>query len=127
MSFSIRTAGIRARNCADCGEGCKIDVNDPCAACYRGVWDAKAKCQAAILPEPVTSPGRRPPLGLGDWVDVRAKPLARWIDARTRRLPRRYRTRLAGCSACSRRRGRLNRLVPDIRSWRGWLKLLRRA
>lgn len=67
-------------------------------------------------------------LGLGDVVDRVAKPIARWVDGQTRRLPRRYRTRLAGCSACSRRRRWLNLLVPDVRRpelwWSAWRRTL---
>lgn len=80
-------------------------------------------------------------VGLGDWVDRRAKPVTRWLDARV--LPVGGRSAdpalawlvglavragwvtlpLAGCSACSRRRQWLNRLLPDLRSPRAWLGL----
>lgn len=66
-----------------------------------------------------------PELGLGDWVERWAKPLARWIDRMSRRLPPRWWTRLAGCSACSRRRRWLNLALPNVRSWRAWLAAAR--
>jgi hypothetical protein len=77
-------------------------------------------------------------MGLGDAVERWAKPVARWIDARHPvdpvlglavwsavraglvTLP------LAGCSACSRRRRWLNRLVPDVGSWRAWAGAVQR-
>lgn len=78
------------------------------------------------------------PFGLGDAVEVVAKPIAIWIDRHHRTvavlglvvrlavcagwvtLP------LAGCSACSRRRRALNVWLPDLRSWAAWGALCRR-
>ena len=53
-------------------------------------------------------------LALGDLVYRVADPIARLIDRCTARLPARLRTHIAGCSACSRRRRRLNALAPDL-------------
>lgn len=65
-------------------------------------------------------PARRVPVGLGDAIERVAKPIARWIDRRTARLGPRWRTKIAGCSACSRRRELLNWIVRDVRSWAAW-------
>lgn len=48
------------------------------------------------------------PLGLGDAVERVVQPLARLSD-------RVLKTKLAGCSACSRRRAWLNQVMPDVR------------
>lgn len=68
--------------------------------------------------------------GLGDMVERVAKPIARWLDARHATDPalglpvhwavqaRLVTLPLAGCSACSRRRRRLNAILPDLRFWR---------
>lgn len=48
------------------------------------------------------------PLGLGDAVELVAKPIARVLD-------RVLGTRISGCGACAKRRRRLNALVPDVR------------
>lgn len=99
-----------------------------------------------------------PPKGLGDAVEMLAKPvgcfLDRWLGKaptwlikpqpfrssirfvpRARRgsallekfwpLPAFLRTRLCGCSACSRRRRFLNFLVPEVCSAAVWLRLFR--
>lgn len=70
--------------------------------------------------------------GLGDWVEVWAKPIARWLDARrVRPGPIRWLVAgavacrlvtvpLAGCSACSSRRRWLNQLLPHLASWHSW-------
>ncbi len=111
---------------------------------------------------PAKRPGRHAgvqldlrPLGLGDWVETWAKPIARWIDARI--LPRPAVVRsgqvsparppawprlawlvglavragwvglpLAGCSQCSARRRLLNSWVPDVRERRAWRRLFGR-
>lgn len=88
----------------------------------------------------------RPPLGLGDWVEGWAKPIARKIDQATRSLHRWARrsakhtglkstlglyylrygpapTHIDGCSACSRRRRMFNYWLPDLASIRAWLGL----
>lgn len=61
-----------------------------------------------------------PALGLGDIVERYAHPIAVRIDRVTAKLPPKLRTRLAWCSACSRRRVRFNGWVADIRSWAAW-------
>jgi len=86
------------------------------------------------------------PRGLGDLVERLAKPIARWLDSLAHRPPGRrtppdpalaalltplLRTRLltlplAGCSACSRRRRALNRILPDVHSWAEWWGVPRR-
>jgi hypothetical protein len=66
-------------------------------------------------------------VGLGDAVERIAKPIARKIDEVTADLlGTRGATRLAGCSACSRRRKWLNAVLRDARAWRGWATALRR-
>lgn len=63
---------------------------------------------------PHSSSFNPPRLGLGDLVYRFADPIARLIDRCTARLPACLRTHVAGCSACSRRRRRLNTLAPDM-------------
>lgn len=58
------------------------------------------------------------PLQLGDWVETWAKPIGCGLDRLTKSWPF-LRTRLCGCSACSRRRQCLNAAVPDCLRWRG--------
>lgn len=70
--------------------------------------------RAAPTFTPHSSPFALPRLGLGDLVYRVADPIARLIDRCTARLPARLRTHVAGCSACSRRRRRLNALAPDL-------------
>jgi len=74
--------------------------------------------QPAISAEPVPAPAVV--LGLGDWVERWAHPIAVGIDRITARLPKRFQTGLAWCTACSRRRARLNSWVPDVRSAMDW-------
>jgi len=65
--------------------------------------------------------------GLGDLVERVAHPIGCWLDRRTARLGGKMawaKTRLCGCSACSRRRRLLNDLVPDARHWKGGWKVL---
>lgn len=76
--------------------------------------------------------------GLGDIAARLAEPIARWIDARHAADPaldlavqaavrRGWVTLpLAGCSACSARRRRLNALLPDVRSRAAWRALAKR-
>lgn len=78
------------------------------------------------------------PVGLGDWVETWAKPIAKWIDRLRAKRPV-VKTvlawagivaadkKLAGCSACSNRRRLFNAWVPNIRSGRAWLGLFRAA
>jgi hypothetical protein len=66
-----------------------------------------------------------PPLGLGEVVERIAKPIALEIDRVAADFGRV--TRVAGCSACSKRRHFLNRVVPNVRSWRDWLAAWRRV
>jgi hypothetical protein len=67
------------------------------------------------------------PLGLGDVVEKIAKPIAREIDGFTADLMPRHATHLNGCSACSKRRHFLNRIVGDVWSLRQWLTAWRRV
>lgn len=78
------------------------------------------------------------PQGLGDWVETWAKPIAKWIDRRRAKSPAvkillawvgivAADKKLAGCSACSKRRRLFNAWVPNIRSWPAWLGLFRAA
>ena len=68
-------------------------------------------------------------IGLGDLVEIWAKPIGCFLDRQTANWP--LKTRLCGCSACSRRRHFLNMLVPDYRSfakgWKGIFKRLKSA
>lgn len=64
-------------------------------------------------------PVLRAPLPLGEWVETWAKPIAVWLD-------RVAKTKLAGCSACSRRRRLLNWVVPDMHSARSWFTAVTR-
>jgi hypothetical protein len=82
--------------------------------------DAQGNILTDYHPGAVSSPSRvlafspvsRSSVGLGDLVARLADPIARLAD-------RHLRTKLAGCSACSRRRAWLNRLLPDLRRpWR---------
>lgn len=59
-------------------------------------------------------------VGLGDLVERYAHPMAVVIDRMTLNLPPRWRTGLAWCTACSRRRSTLNEWVPDVRSGLEW-------
>ena len=70
--------------------------------------------RAAPTFTPHSSPFTLPRLALGDLVYRVADPIARLMDCCTARLPARLRTHVAGCSACSRRRRRLNALAPDL-------------
>lgn len=90
-----------------------------------GVPDQAAK-RAIRRMRPTRPPARRPVLGLGDLVERVAKPLAKRVDRATARLRPRWRTKLAGCSACSRRRAFLNWVVRDVRRWREWAAAWRR-
>lgn len=47
-------------------------------------------------------------VGVGDVIERLAKPVARWVDRATARLPVRWRTQLAGCRACRKRKAWLN-------------------
>jgi hypothetical protein len=65
--------------------------------------------------DPGPASARPATVGLGDLVETFAKPVAHLIDAATSHLlPPDWQTRLAGCSACARRRNKLNLLCPDI-------------
>jgi hypothetical protein len=88
----------------------------------RRKWEAGESIRLARLPLP-----------LGDIVERFAKPIARVIDNATADLSpllgfgQKYATKLAaGCSACSKRRHYLNRVVRNVRSWREWLTSWRR-
>lgn len=74
--------------------------------------------------QPVRQQRSRPVLGLGDWVESWAKPIAVEIDRVMADFGRR--TKLAGCSACSKRRRYLNLVVPDLRSLSAWRTAHRR-
>ena len=75
--------------------------------------------RAPAAPRAPTKPKRI--RGLGDLVEMVAKPIARQLDNLGR--PGRF----SGCSACSKRRAFLNRLVPDFRVGRAWLSAPGRA
>jgi hypothetical protein len=57
--------------------------------------------------------------GLGDWVETWAHPIGCWLDRRTAAWPKRRRTRLCGCRACSGRQQRWNGWVPEVKRWKG--------
>lgn len=88
-------------------------------------------------PPPEHKAWRMPePQGLGDWVETWAKPIARWIDRQRAKHPLLRAAlaksglvplngKLAGCSACSRRRILFNRWVPNARDWRSWIGIFR--
>lgn len=63
---------------------------------------------------------RRKPrgVGLGDWVESWAQPVAVVIDSVAADFG--LRTKVAGCRACSRRRHVFNRVLPDMGSWSVW-------
>lgn len=55
------------------------------------------------------------PMGLGDAVEVVAKPVARAIDAVTSILPASMQTHITTCTPCGNRRDALNAAMPDIK------------
>jgi hypothetical protein len=70
------------------------------------------------------------PIGLGDLVEKAAKPIAREIDSFTADLADLglcRATQLDGCSACSKRRHFLNRIIGNVRSPVEWFTAWRRV
>ncbi len=97
-------------------------VHNPALSGRPGATPAKpAKPPAAARGQKVARP-----VMLGDWVEKRAKPIALAIDRWSKRLGPRWATKMAGCTACSRRRAFLNRLVRDVRRWSEWRAVWRR-
>lgn len=74
----------------------------------REVYDLRAPDQSqALRPMPSAAPGA-PGRGLGDLVEKLARPIAKASD-------RLLGTKLSGCSACSKRRRKLNQWIPDLK------------
>ncbi|MEI6036048.1 MAG: hypothetical protein WCS65_17415 [Verrucomicrobiae bacterium] len=87
---------IRQELCQECAPL----AHDPCAACLHGKWGAYIRCESEAPQRPIR--------GLGDIVEIAARPIAKLLG-----IPCHDQAgRLKEGTPCAKRRDALNRAIP---------------